>query len=84
METLLGGKVETYQKKSDLRSSLCYYISIILVLLAFIFSCISLGFCSAVSFRDMLLTFRSRFRTRYTATTSRILRTLLLSSLVCP
>ena len=50
METLLGGKVETYTKKNDLRSSLCYYISIILVLLAFIFSCISLGFCSAVCF----------------------------------
>lgn len=48
MDALLQKDAESYNEKQDLRSSLCYYISIILVLLAFILSMFSLGFCSAV------------------------------------
>ena len=48
MDALLQSESSSYDEKSDLRSSLCYYLSIILVLLAFILSMFSLGFCSAV------------------------------------
>ena len=45
-----------YDESKDLRSSLCYYFSIILVLTAFIFSSLSLGLCSTVmDFEEFLL-----------------------------
>ena len=50
MDSLISEKGEgkVFSEKNDLRTSLCYYISLILVLLAFILSCVSLGFCSTV------------------------------------
>lgn len=47
MESLLNEQTKK-NHFSDLRESLCYYLSIIAVLIAFIASCISLGFCNAV------------------------------------
>lgn len=47
MDALLASETQN-QKKSDLRESLCYYLSIIFVLLALIASSVSLGLCSAV------------------------------------
>ena len=47
MDALLASEPQT-KKNGDLRESLCYYLSIIFVLLAFIFSSVSLGLCSAV------------------------------------
>ena len=47
MDSLLGESKQT-ESRNDLRTSLCYYLSIILVLVAFILSCFSLGFCSSV------------------------------------
>lgn len=49
MDALLASETQT-KKNGDLRESLCYYLSIIFVLLAFIFSSVSLGLCSAVRF----------------------------------
>lgn len=49
MDSLLGESKQS-ESRNDLRTSLCYYLSIILVLLAFILSCFSLGFCSSVMF----------------------------------
>lgn len=37
-----------YDESKDLRSSLCYYLSIIMVLITFICSSVSLGLCSSV------------------------------------
>ena len=48
MESLLKDDKRTYQSNEDLRSSLCYYLSAIMVLGAFIMSCVSLGLCSSV------------------------------------
>ena len=47
MESLLNAEQKD-NHRNDLRESLCYYLSIILVLVAFIASSISLGFCNAV------------------------------------
>ena len=47
MESLLNAEQKD-NYRNDLRESLCYYLSIILVLVAFIASSISLGFCNAV------------------------------------
>lgn len=49
MESLLNAEQKD-NHRNDLRESLCYYLSIILVLVAFIASSISLGFCNAVLF----------------------------------
>lgn len=51
MEALLVKENSSNEGYRDLRTSLCYYLSIILVLVAFILSMFSLGFCSAVVFR---------------------------------
>lgn len=51
MEALLVKENSSNEEYHDLRTSLCYYLSIILVLVAFILSMLSLGFCSAVVFR---------------------------------
>ena len=51
MEALLVKENSSNEEYHDLRTSLCYYLSIILVLVAFILSMFSLGFCSAVVFR---------------------------------
>ena len=53
MDSLINEKGEgkVFSEKNDLRTSLCYYLSLILVLLAFILSCVSLGFCSTVPVR---------------------------------
>ena len=48
MDSLLGENKQSEQS-NDHRTSLCYYLSIILVLVAFILSCVSLGFCSSVT-----------------------------------
>lgn len=48
MESLLASEKREYQQSDDLRSSLCYYLSGILVLSTFIMSCVSLGLCSSV------------------------------------
>ena len=51
MDSLLYTDMDHKKRSYDLRTSLCYYISIILVLVAFICSMFSLGFCSAVGER---------------------------------
>ena len=51
MESLLASEKTQQQRQgndSDLRSSLCYYLSIILLLCTFIMSCVSMGLCSSV------------------------------------
>ena len=48
MESLLRNEGTSSDTNKDLRSSLCYYLSIIMILLCFIMSMISLGFCSYV------------------------------------
>ena len=48
MESLLADDKRNQQQSQDLRSSLCYYLSGIFVLSAFIMSCVSLGLCSSV------------------------------------
>ena len=53
MDSLLYTDLEHKKRSHDLRTSLCYYISIIIVLAAFICSMFSLGFCSAVSKRTV-------------------------------
>ena len=52
MESLLASEKTQQQRQgndNDLRSSLCYYLSIILLLCTFIMSCVSMGLCSSVS-----------------------------------
>ena len=51
MESLLASEKTQQQRRgneNDLRSSLCYYLSIILLLCTFIMSCVSMGLCSSV------------------------------------
>lgn len=48
MESLLSEDKRSYKNDSDLRSSLCYYLSAIMVLATFIMSCVSMGLCSSV------------------------------------
>ena len=51
MESLLASEKTQQQRQgndNDLRSSLCYYLSIILLLCTFIMSCVSMGLCSSV------------------------------------
>ena len=51
MESLLASEKTQQQRRgneNDLRSSLCYYLSIILLLCSFIMSCVSMGLCSSV------------------------------------
>ena len=58
MESLLANEKRNQQQNDDLRSSLCYYISGILVLSAFIMSCVSLGLCSSVGCGSLAITSR--------------------------
>lgn len=50
MDSLISEKRASrgYDDNSDLRDSLCYYLSIIMVLISFIASSVSLGLCSSV------------------------------------
>ena len=81
MDALLASETQT-KKNGDLRESLCYYLSIVFVLLAFIFSSVSLGLCSAVCYFVLVLISRVLFKIRSILTSSLTLISSSLSLLV--
>lgn len=83
MESLLRNEGTSSDTNKDLRSSLCYYLSIIMILLCFIMSMISLGFCSYVRCDGDASFRRAPFRPSCTITTSRP-GTTASSSLLAP